>query len=115
VAVRLPSGWDAGEWDFRANAEQDQAVLAVNADVGGNVQQAAFRFRGLDGVPVLTEVLHVGSGTGVFGSGVTEQGNRFDFMTLGFLPDGRIVMSAADAEHDDPFVAIELPQAPSPA
>ncbi|MHB1262134.1 MAG: hypothetical protein ACYC2H_10525 [Thermoplasmatota archaeon] len=108
ITVPLPSGWSAGEWDFKANAEQDQAVLAVNADVGDDVQQAAFRFRGLDGVPVLTEVLHVGSG-GVFGSGVTEQGNRFDFMTLGFLPDGRIVMSAGDAEHDNPFVAIELP------
>lgn len=108
----LPSGWTAGEWDFRANAELDQAVFAVNADSGSNVKQAALRFRGLAGTPYLEETLLVGDGDGVFGSGVTETGNRFDFMTLGFLPDGRIVMSAADAAHANPFLAIELPRVP---
>lgn len=108
VSAKLPDGWSAGEWDFRASAVHDQAVFAVNADVGNNVKQAAFRFRGLAGTPYLAEVLMVGEGDGVFGSGVAETGNRFDFMTLGFLPDGRIVMSAADAQHDNPYVAIEL-------
>lgn len=104
----LPSDWSVGEWDFRVNAHLDQAVFAVNADIEGNVQQAAVRFTGLDGVPVAKELLYVGGGDGVFGSGVAEQGNRFDFMTLGFLPDGRIVMSAGDARTTRPFMAIEL-------
>ncbi len=106
--VQLPAGWRAGEWDFRVNAALDQAVFAVNADVGSNVQQAAWRFRGLDGRPSLQEILYVGAGDGTFGSSITAPANRFDFMTLGFLPDGRIVMSAADARSSNPFLAIEL-------
>lgn len=111
VGYDLPSGWTVGEWDFRANAAQDQAVFALNADIpGGKVQQAAVRFRGLDGVPTAQELLFVGGGDGAFGSGVAASGNRFDFMTLGFLPDGRIVMSGGDARASAPFAAIELPR-----
>lgn len=105
-------------YDFKAHGGLDATAIVVHAtDAEAGVDQdIIYRFQNAVAGPIETEVLYVGRADVSYVSGVSTA-ERFDFQTMGFLPDGRIVVSFADLESSDPQIAIELPEsrASSPA
>lgn len=96
------------EWDLKAHHGLDRAVLAVHAAADGGAVDYAIVLRDIRDTPAIDRVLRVGASAGTGDSGVAAEGDRYDFMTTGFLPDGRVVLSMTDGEFHPPAVAIEL-------
>ncbi len=95
------------EWDLKVSHALDRAVVAIHGAVGGAAQDYAVILRDIRTTPEIDKVMQIGGGGGTAGSGVAAD-VRYDFMTTGFLPDGRVVLSFTDGEFHPPAVAIEL-------
>ncbi len=108
--MTIPTGADIGVWDFRASATFDEVVIAAQLRGPGDKDHfKLYRITGATGTPSLTEILDMGNGDDQFRGDVTGGGNRFDFMTLGFLPGGKVVASFGDkSTKGAPALAIEL-------
>jgi hypothetical protein len=100
---------DSGrEWDLKASASLGRTILTMHtATPDGTALDLVYVFRDNQGLPQLDQILQVGQGGGTGGSGVGASA-RFDFMSSGFLPDGRIALSFRDSEVRQPAVAVSL-------
>jgi hypothetical protein len=106
--LKLPKGWVVEVSDMKANAQLDVFALAIHAHTANNTDQdLVMRFSGLDAAPRLVDILEVGDGDYSFDIGLTARQARFDFSTMGFLPDGRIVVSFGDEKHHPAALAIQ--------
>lgn len=99
-------------WDAVVNGALDAAAVAIlfqdNADPGNPVTRTVvYKLGSLSGAQT-EEILQVGAGNRYFGVGILESGPRFDFITVGMLPDGRVVTSFGDALHTTPRLAVEV-------
>lgn len=109
TAFDLPDRYDVEDWDVKVNGALGQAVVAVHAHDGsaGADQDMVLR---VDVSGEGAELVHralVGDGDLDAGSGVGGD-NRFDFTTVGFLPDGRVVVSFVDQAHHPPALAVQV-------
>lgn len=109
ATVDLPSRYEVEDWDFKVHAGLGDALIALHThDSEAEADQDMVLRLDITGDrAVLTHRYHVGHGDLQSESGV---GNdvRFDFTTLGFLPDGRFVVSFVDADHHPPSLAVLL-------
>lgn len=105
--VRLPAGAAVEEWDAKVNGALGVAVVAVHAHVGDADQDFLVRFTGVGTDPQHAETVRVGTEAADSDSGVAGE-RRFDFATVGLLPDGRFVMSFTDADRHPPALAVEM-------
>lgn len=112
---QLPGNYELREemlFDFKANGELATTAVAVHAtDPAAEVDQdMVFRFTGVEpGADPDREILLVGKADESYVVGVSTE-ERFDFTTLALLPDGRVAVSFADGDYENPRVAVELPQ-----
>lgn len=111
--VTLPGRYEIEDWDAKVNAELGQAVVAVHAhDSSADADQdMVLRFDVSGDEPELVHRALVGDGDLGAGSGLGGD-NRFDFTTVGFLPDGRVVVSFADADRHPPHLAVQTSPQP---
>lgn len=98
-------------WDAVANGALDAAAVSIlfqdNANPSTPVTRTlVYKLENLSTAPT-ARILQVGTGDRYFGAGVTELGPRFDFITVGMLPDGRVVTSFGDLAHSTPRLAVE--------
>jgi len=109
VRARIPGGRGIENWDLQVNAALDQVVVAVHASRGAAEpdQDMVFRFTDIHGDIALKEILLVGNGDQVFGSGLGAA-VRFDYTTVALLPDGRVALSFGDKRHNPPALAVEV-------
>lgn len=100
---RLPS-----RFDHKALGTLGVSVVAVHATRGpqGPDQDMVFKFGYSSSGAALEKLYLVGHGDQNF-STIPEM-PRYDFVSVGFLPDGKIVASFGDADHLTPATAIEL-------
>lgn len=109
TTVDLPSRYEVEDWDFKVHAGLGDALVALHVhDAEAEADQdMVLRLNITGDRAVLTHRYEVGHGDLQSESGV---GNdvRFDFTTLGFLPDGRFVVSFVDADHHPPSLAVLL-------
>lgn len=108
----LPEGHRVLNMDFKAHAALDTTVVVLhtefNTDRG---QEFAYRFTGLDATPQLNEIYVLGDGLAESGQGgASSQTDRFDFMTLSLLPDGRMVTVMQDSRFEDDNVRVSSNQ-----
>lgn len=111
--VTLPGRYEIEDRDVKVNAELGEAVVALHAyDSEADADQDMVLRFAIDGdQPELVHRALVGDGDLAAGSGVGGD-NRFDFTTVGFLPDGRVVVSFADADHHPPHLAVQTSPQP---
>ncbi len=96
------------EWDLKASATLGKTLVALHTmDDNGTAMDLVYLFRDNQGRPELDQILQVGAGGGSAASGVAAD-ERFDFMSSGFLPDGRIALSFRDSTVAQPALAISL-------
>lgn len=109
VTARVPGRRGIENWDMQVNAALDQVVVAVHASAGPTApdQDMVFRFTGIHGDIALKEILLVGNGDQVFGSGLGAD-VRFDYTTVALFPDGRVAVSFGDKRHNPPAFAVEV-------
>ncbi len=96
------------EWEFQANAGQDLFVLNVRyQDSEGPDVDIVWHVREMSDSLEADTLTYIGLGDLDSTSGA---GNdiRFDFASLGILPDGGVVVAYHDSSHDDPLFAVEL-------
>lgn len=108
TSYEIPDGWTAiRERDEAVNAQLDTAVVALHLGAdNGTTGDYLLRFRNITTAPWLETVYQVGLADSGSDAGLGGE-RRFDFMTVGMLPDGRAVMSFTDSEHHPPALAIE--------
>lgn len=116
----LPDGYEVRDgadvtprWDFKTSAALNTTILAVRAHHPEmeTEQDMVLRFNVTTDRARLVRRYHVGAGDLATGFGIvgTVEGEpRFDWTTLGFLPDGRFVVSFADRDHHPPSLAVLL-------
>lgn len=99
-----------GVYDVKVNGKLRRAVVLARFDgAGGKGQDVAFVLDVSKPQPRLLESLLIGDGDLVTAAGVTSSSDRFDFMTVGFLPDGKLVASTDDKSGGgSPLLAIQL-------
>ncbi|MDQ3956816.1 MAG: hypothetical protein M3273_00680 [Actinomycetota bacterium] len=108
VDIDLPGSLQVEDWDFKANAALGKAVVGVHAhDAIRNVDQDLVFELSIDGDVQVERVFYVGAGDIAVGTGLGAS-LRFDFSTIGLLPDGRIVTTFMDTGHLEPSLAILL-------
>lgn len=107
LPVSLPESHTVEDFDFRTNAARGIAVVGIHAhnDSSEADQDLVYEFDIAGGEPVLQRVFFVGAGDLNAGSGLGAS-IRFDFSTIGILPDGAIVTTFVDAAHQQPALAI---------
>jgi len=96
------------EWEFQANAGQDLFVLNVRyQSADGPDVDIVWHVRGMSEGLAADTLTYVGLGDLDSTSGA---GNdiRFDFASLGILPDGGVVVAFHDSSDPDPLFAVEL-------
>ncbi len=108
----LPHNRTLVNMDFKAHAALDTTVVAIHAEFDTDRgQEYVYRFSGLNGAPQLEEILVLGDGKAESGrGGAGSQTDRFDFMTLSLLPDGRIVTVMQDSRYEDDNVRVSSNQ-----
>ncbi len=110
----LPEGATMRAHDQKVNAVLDTAVFAMHVNLPeGRTGDYLYRFVNITTTPVLQEIKQVGAADTGSDSGLGGD-RRFDFMTVGMLPDGRAVLSFTDDEFHPPALAIEQPAQQSP-
>lgn len=98
--------WGLRVFDFKVHAGLDRAIVAAHATVSDGVTgDFLWVFDQVTTEPRFRAAYQVGSWDSGSDSGLGGD-RRFDFMTAGFLPDGRVVMSFTDGEHHPPALAI---------
>ena len=114
ASLALPSpvgGKFEGVYDVNANGKLHKAVVLARFDdpTSHKGQDVAFIVDISRPQPKLIESMLVGQGDLVTAAGVTSSSDRFDFMTVGFTPDGKVVASMDDKTGaGSPLVAIQL-------
>ncbi len=96
------------EWEFQASAGQDLFVLNVRyQDAAGPDVDMLWHVRDVSQSLEADTLTYLGQGDLDSTSGA---GNdiRFDFASLGILPDGGVVVAYHDSTHEDPLFAVEL-------
>ena len=96
------------EWEFQANAGQDLFVLNTRyQDIDGPDVDIVWHVRGMSESLEADTITYIGLGDLDSTSGA---GNdiRFDFASLGVLPDGGVIVAYHDSSHEDPLFAVEL-------
>ena len=96
------------EWEFQASAGQDLFVLNVRyQDAAGPDVDMLWHVRDVSESLEADTLTYLGQGDLDSTSGA---GNdiRFDFASLGILPDGGVVVAYHDSTHEDPLFAVEL-------
>lgn len=104
---QVPSRYDVEDWDFKVHAGLGDALVALHThDTRADTDQdIVLRFDVANDTAALTHRYHVGAGDLDASAGAGNQ-NRFDFTTMGFLPDGRFVVSFTDQAHHPPSLAV---------
>ena len=103
--------WEKGErieeWEFKASGEKELAVINMRMQVGEFDQDMVFHIRDYRESQKPDTLTLIGKGDLEATSGA---GNpvRFDFASLGILPDGGVVVSYFDTDDDTPLFALEL-------
>lgn len=96
------------EWDLKASATLGKTLVTMHTlDQAGTALDLVYQFRDNQGIPQLDQILQVGIGGGSAASGVAAD-ERYDFMSSGFLPDGRMALSFRDSTLSQPALAISL-------
>ena len=109
----LPPDLIAVSWDAVANGALDAAAVSILAEDSADVETArsrtlVYKLDDLSGAGT-RRILQLGEGDLHFGHAFTaSSAPRFDFVTVGMLPDGRVVTSFGDAAHPTPRLAIEV-------
>lgn len=98
TAAAYPDGLRMVEYDVKVSAAAGLAALAVHGQGMGVDQTFAMRWDIANVKPAYLGVDMLGNGDMDFGAGITATLPRFDFMSITFLPGGKIAMSMADAE-----------------
>jgi len=96
------------EWEFQANGELDLFVLNVRyQSASGPDVDTVYHVRGYSEDMSPDTFTYIGQGDLDSTSGA---GNdiRFDFASLGILPDGGVVVAYHDSTDPDPLFAVEL-------
>lgn len=96
------------EWEFQANGELDLFVLNVRyQSAGGPDVDTLYHVRGYSEDMSPDTFTYIGQGDLDSTSGA---GNdiRFDFASLGILPDGGVIVAYHDSTDPDPLFAVEL-------
>ena len=109
---KLPPKLTRVSWDAVANGALDAAAVAIlvqddTAPASPKTRTLVYKLGDLSGAQT-ERILQVGMGDILFGAGVTELGPRFDFITVGMMPDGRVVTSFGDSLHRTPRLAVEV-------
>lgn len=102
----LPEGATMRVHDQKVHAGLDTAVFAMHVNLEDATGDFLYRFRNVTSSPVLEKVMQVGGADSGSDSGLGGS-RRYDFMTVGMLPDGRAVLSFTDEEFHPPALAIE--------
>lgn len=95
--------------DHKAHGAAGIAAVAAHVQLGTTSQDVVFKLDVSTGTPRLLETMFVGNGDRLSGRGVTELGSRFDFASVAILPDGYLAVAFDDASHEDPVLAVEMP------
>ena len=103
----------SGLTDTAVHGGLDMAVVGVRATVTGpnfsaTTKIIVHKVTNLSTPTPTVETLQVGNGDLLFSQGVGAA-TRMDFMTLGILPDGRVVTTFGDKTHPHPRLAVEQP------
>lgn len=109
--AKLPQGFTASEWDFKASAQRGFAVVAIHAHDGSspNDQDMVFVVAVDTPRPEVREILYVGTGKGPSRGNLVGGGPRYDFANVAIFPDGRIAASFKDSEvHPASTIAVLL-------
>lgn len=111
--VALPTSHVVEDWDFKTDARLGLTVVGVHAhDKVKKVDQDLVYAFSSGGAPQLTRAYFVGDGDLNVGSGFGAA-IRFDFSTIGILPDGSVVTTFMDSLHKEPSLAILLEALPT--
>lgn len=99
-----------GVYDVKVNGKLGRAVVLARFDgTGSKGQDVAFVLDVSKPQPRLLESMLIGDGDLVTAAGVTSSTARFDFMTVGLLPDGKVVATMDDRSGGgSPLLAIQL-------
>lgn len=110
TTTALPAGFTIEDWDFKTSAALGFAAVGIHAHNGptNTDQDFVYKFRTSTGAAVLLERFVLGKGDLNFGSSAASTGERFDFVSVGILPDGKLVATFGDTDHLDPTLAVEL-------
>ena len=116
TGIALPAPHEVEDWDFKVNAELGLAVLGVHAHNTDSKkdQDLVYELAVGAAAPTVVRLFFVGLGDLETGSGVTATNERFDFSTIGILPDRTIVTTFLDSDHLDPALAILVAAPPLP-
>ena len=113
AVVPLPESYEAimptfeRFWDFKANATLDMSVVSMYArnTKTAKDQNLVFVLSTSGDRPRFDKVLWLGDGDKAFGASAI-QTDRLDFITLGILPNGRVVTTFLDNGFPSPALAI---------
>ncbi|MGB1696871.1 MAG: carboxypeptidase-like regulatory domain-containing protein [Thermoplasmatota archaeon] len=103
----LPSGYTVEDFDFQAHGALDQAVVLFHVNKGTTDTDLVYRFRDLANGGTFDEILQIGMGDALFGSGLGAD-SRFDYVTVNLTPAGAIYATFGDQAHAPPTMALEL-------
>lgn len=96
------------EIDFRVLGGLGVAAVATHVGSGSVDKDLLFKIDVRTGRPAVLRSYAVGKGDAIAGSGVAEQGTRYDFESVALFPDGRAVVSFVDSDTGGaPAIAIE--------
>ena len=108
----LPNGYEATNYykSARTLGSERTSVLALHTIESQEpliTRDLVFKFTYVSGEPELSRVYQLGFG--IYGSLTPQQTSpgKFDFTSVGLLPDGRVVVAFQDEGHPDATVAVE--------
>jgi hypothetical protein len=96
--------------DLKVNGKLGKAALVTRfvSASGKPGQDMVFLIDVKTGTPKLVETDFIGDGNVSVGHDATATGGRFDYMTVAFLPDGKLVASFDDRRGGGPQLAIAV-------
>jgi hypothetical protein len=98
--------------NIAVNGRHGVTAISVRARQADTTRQFVYRFSTKSSKPELQRVYFLGDGVTPASAAITG-GPRFDFGTVGLLPDGRIVASFVDDAHPESTLAVEVSEADS--
>lgn len=106
---RLPTDWEIEHIDLKINGGLDLAAVLIGAKKHANNDHHQFMVYKISSAASNPRIvrMHLGKGDFSFGSSSSDLGPRYDFASVGILPDGKLVASFGDSDHLRPSIAIE--------